>query len=109
LQLGVITGQKQKPFWSEKAKILWEGYKDEDIAFPFVRIETPNMSIKMRWSLSELINYFRSWSSTQSAINEWGNDKFFLEVTQSIVDVWGDPDAKRVIEFPLHMCFGFNK
>lgn len=97
------------PFWSEKAKILWDAYPSDIIHFPFKRIDTQKFSIKMHWNLAQVISYFRSWSSTQAAIKAWGSDEKFQHAVQDVIAVWGEPEKVRIIEFPLHLCFGYNE
>lgn len=51
------------PFWAPNNRILWEGYKNEDICFPYARISTPNFEIQIRWTLKQLIEYMCTWSA----------------------------------------------
>jgi len=55
------------PFWNKKNAILWRGYKNEDIHFPFKRIPMPNFEIYEEWPIQNLINYFQTWSAFKLA------------------------------------------
>ncbi|MFN7740993.1 MAG: class I SAM-dependent methyltransferase [Cyanobacteriota bacterium] len=51
------------PFWASNNQILWHGYRDEDIRFPFRRIDGPRISIRMKWTLHQIIAYMKTWSA----------------------------------------------
>ncbi len=51
------------PFWAPNNMLLWNGYRSEEIEFPFRRIATPEFFIKMQWSLDELLAYMMTWSA----------------------------------------------
>jgi len=94
------------PFWSPKAKILWGGYSEDKVKFPFKQIETSEFQIEMHWNLYQLFAYFRSWSSTQAAIKEWGNDDFLKHAYTEVQKHWGDAKDVKIISFPVHMLVG---
>lgn len=52
-----------EPFWAPNNRILWSGYRDEDIAFPFERLAAPPFAIRERWTIDHLIQYMQTWSS----------------------------------------------
>jgi hypothetical protein len=51
------------PFWASKNRILWNGYRDEDVSFPFERAATPNFSIEVNWTIEQLILHVTTWSA----------------------------------------------
>ncbi|MEB0260291.1 MULTISPECIES: class I SAM-dependent methyltransferase [unclassified Mucilaginibacter] len=55
------------PFWNKRNSVLWRGYLDEDIHFPFKRISMPSFEIYGQWPLQNLINYFKTWSAYKLA------------------------------------------
>lgn len=55
------------PYWAANNRILWDGYADADIRFPFERIAAPRLAISMRWNVEQLIGYLRSWSAYKKA------------------------------------------
>ena len=51
------------PFWVPKNRILWNGYRVEDTLFPFARTEAPSYAIEVDWTLSQLVEYMKTWSA----------------------------------------------
>jgi SAM-dependent methyltransferase len=52
-----------EPFWAPNNRTLWDGYRTEDIRFPFPRIAAPELAIEERWTLDELLRYMSTWSA----------------------------------------------
>lgn len=53
-----------EPFWRPNNRILWEGYRNEDIRCPFPRVQNPpELSICVEWTVNEVIDYMRTWSA----------------------------------------------
>jgi len=44
-------------------RILWNGYRDTDISFPFERLQAPALTIHAHWSVPQLIEYMQTWSA----------------------------------------------
>jgi SAM-dependent methyltransferase len=55
------------PFWAANNRILWEGYRDDAIAFPFERLGVPAFRIEVSWSVPALIAFMRTWSASKRA------------------------------------------
>lgn len=55
------------PYWAPNNKILWDGYRDEDISFPFERIPAPEFFVTVDWTVPQLIGYLRTWSAFKRA------------------------------------------
>ena len=53
--------------WAPNNPILWRGYRSEEIAFPFRRIDPPALAINLRWGIERLIGYVRTWSAVKQA------------------------------------------
>jgi ubiquinone/menaquinone biosynthesis C-methylase UbiE len=51
------------PFWSEKSRLLHNGYRD--IVFPFKEILIPKIEMTISWNLQELIDYLSTWSAVK--------------------------------------------
>ena len=52
-----------EPFWASNNRILWDGYRTEEVGFPFVRLHTPSFVIEVGWTLGRLIDYLMTWSA----------------------------------------------
>lgn len=59
--------QSIEPFWASNNAILWRGYRDADIHFPYERLNTPPLSIEVDWTVPQLIAYMQTWSATKRA------------------------------------------
>ncbi len=51
------------PYWARGNRIIMDGYKSEDIEFPFDRLQAPDLAIDVTWSIDQLLNFFRTWSA----------------------------------------------
>ncbi len=51
------------PFWRPENKLLWRGYRSEEIGFPYPRIKTPKFSIEVEWTVEQLLTYLKTWSA----------------------------------------------
>lgn len=69
------------PFWAPENQILWRGYRDEDIAFPYNRLATPSFSIQTRWTVSQLVEYVGTWSAFKLAVRDGGASTALRKLT----------------------------
>jgi SAM-dependent methyltransferase len=51
------------PYWASNNQILCNGYRTEDIDFPFVRLAAPSFAIEVQWTLKQLMDYMMTWSA----------------------------------------------
>jgi ubiquinone/menaquinone biosynthesis C-methylase UbiE len=51
------------PFWAPNNKLLWDGYKAAEVAFPFAPAATPELTIQLAWSLAQLLDFMMTWSA----------------------------------------------
>lgn len=58
-----------EPFWAPNNRILWDGYRSEEIHFPFDRLEAPPFAIEMRWTLPQILAYMQTWSAYKRSRN----------------------------------------
>jgi ubiquinone/menaquinone biosynthesis C-methylase UbiE len=98
-----ILGDK---YWPVERKYVEAKY--ETIPFPFEPIQSPQFQLQLEWSLSELLNYFRSWSSVQKFI-DIKNCSPLNEIYDRLESAWGGREKaneKRIITFPLYVKVG---
>jgi ubiquinone/menaquinone biosynthesis C-methylase UbiE len=98
-----ILGDK---YWPPERKYVEGRY--ETIPFPFEQIPVPEFQIQLSWNLSELVNYYRSWSSVQKFIEKNKYDPI-SEVSRSLEYGWGGKnkvDEKRTVAWPLYVKIG---
>jgi hypothetical protein len=51
------------PYWASNNRIAWDGYRTEDVGFPFERVCSPSFAIEVGWTLAQLIKYLMTWSA----------------------------------------------
>lgn len=56
------------PYWATNNRILWHGYRSEEIAFPFERIAAPPFSIMLDWDIAAVIRFVQTWSAYKRAL-----------------------------------------
>jgi ubiquinone/menaquinone biosynthesis C-methylase UbiE len=98
-----ILGDK---YWPPERKYVEDRY--ETIPFPFDQIPAPEFQIQLNWNLSELVNYYRSWSSVQKFIEKNKYDPV-SEVSSSLEHGWGgknNVNEKRKVVWPLYVKIG---
>ncbi len=60
------------PYWAANNRILWNGYRDRDIAFPFNRVSAPDFAIDTDWTIPQLTEYLKTWSAYKRARKDRG-------------------------------------
>lgn len=58
------------PYWAANNQILWNGYPDADVAFPFERIAAPEFTIEVNWTIEQLLAYLQTWSACKRALQD---------------------------------------
>ena len=58
------------PYWAPNNRLLWNGYRSDDIAFPFERLDAPPISIKVDWDIAAIVRFVRTWSSHKRAVED---------------------------------------
>lgn len=91
------------PYWPPERKLVDTGYATID--FPFDEMAPPALEIRLDWHLSEFIGYVLTWSATRSA-REAGKDALLMAFFDDLAALWGDPNAKRPVSWPINMRIG---
>ncbi len=83
------------------------GRATRQLVFPFSEIAAPAIDIVRRWTLSELAQYLRSWSSCAAYLKRHGTDPVapFLE---TLTPIWGDPETRHELRWEVTMRVGRN-
>ncbi len=58
------------PHWSPRNRILWDGYKSEDILFPFQTLPSPTFNFETHWSIEQMIGHIKTWSAYRLAARD---------------------------------------
>ncbi|MBJ7539154.1 class I SAM-dependent methyltransferase [Marinomonas transparens] len=92
-----------KDYWPPQNALLWNDYKD--IKFPFTPLEVPSFELTCSWSLTQMLDFIRSWSASQLRIEDCG-DGFLSEADAILRAVWAEPTKKRDIRLPFFVKAG---
>jgi len=91
------------PWWPEERAHIDTGYRDIPRRFP--EVELPPVVMEAEWTLEQLVAYLDTWSSVQRLRNETGVDPL-PALREELLPVWGDPEAARIIRWPLVLMGG---
>ncbi|WP_426193853.1 class I SAM-dependent methyltransferase [Massilia sp. DWR3-1-1] len=93
------------PYWASNNRILWDGYRDADIAFPFEHVTPPPLAIDERWDVAQLIGYMQTWSSYKKAMLDI-NVASQLDALVAAAHARFQPDGPLHISMPLAIVAG---
>lgn len=94
-----------EPYWAANNRILWHGYRSDEIALPFERLQTPQLAIRAQWTLDQLIGYMQTWSSYKRA----SHDAAVAAQLAAVVDAArrrADAQVPLAITMPLAIVAG---
>ena len=91
------------PYWPPERRHVENGYRDLD--FPFQLIDPPPLSMRVHWTLDQLLGYLRSWSASARYLSATGKDPV-LNLAAALLPAWGDPEHRRQIAWPLSIRAG---
>jgi SAM-dependent methyltransferase len=94
-----------KSYWNPRINLLRNGYRNID--FPFEPIQVPLITMKIWWTLPELLAYMHTWSATRQCMQKQGT-KFFEALSDKLLSVWGKSEEKREITMNFHIIAGRN-
>lgn len=90
-------------YWPPERKLVDQGYRTLD--FPFTELTTPEMAITCTWDLPAFLGYLSTWSAIRNAHSQ-GNATILTRFTENIETLWGNPELKRLINWPLSLRVG---
>jgi SAM-dependent methyltransferase len=91
------------PYWPAGRRHVEAGYRT--LPFPYDELEAPTITMKERWTLSELVGYIGTWSATQRFRESEGVDPL-IELERQLAPRWGPPDTARSVHWPLSLRVG---
>ncbi len=91
------------PYWPPERALIDGAYRS--IEFPFEEILPPAFHLEQRWTLTRFLAYLRTWSAVQKFISRNGRDPVNGLVLE-LETRWGDPDAVKMVRWPLHIRAG---
>jgi SAM-dependent methyltransferase len=90
-------------FWPPERKLVDEGYAGID--FPFRELPPPRLEIERYWSAPEFLGYISTWSAARRA-REVGQERLLEAFAEDILKLWGKPDQRRTVKWPINMRLG---
>lgn len=88
-------------FWAKGNRLLMSGYKD--VSMPFNEINIPqNFTIKVEWTLQQLLEYLRTWSAAKLFTEKLGYDPV-TQLESKIKPLWKEPEKVRSVKMPLFL------
>lgn len=91
------------PYWTAERKLVESGFAG--IAIPIDGVTLPAFSIEASLTLAELLGYIGTWSAVGRYREKVGQDPVPV-LEQELRGLWGDPDTRRRIEWPLFVRAG---
>ncbi len=91
------------PYWPPERRLIDECYRT--IPFPFAEWTPPAFHMEANWTLGEYLGYLGTWSATQRYRKEKGSDPL-VPLRAALEKVWGAPETKYIIRWPIHMRIG---
>ena len=95
--------QEIGPYWPAERQLVDSGYATLD--FPFEPLTPPAMAIRLDWNLAEFLGYIATWSAVRRA-REVGREDILQRFASDIAELWGDPESKRAVCWPINMRVG---
>ena len=95
--------QEIHPFWAPDRKHVETGY--QEFAFPFQEFELAKHNIICEWDLNLLLSYIKTWSAMKAAEKQ-GATHLYEEFYKDMLTIWGNPDEKKTITWPISARVG---
>jgi SAM-dependent methyltransferase len=90
-------------YWPPQSRLLWNQYRD--IQFPFALIEVPEFELSCHWTVTQTLDFIRTWSASQLRIQEQG-EEFLVNASPIIRDAWSEPSKKQEVRLPFFVKAG---
>jgi ubiquinone/menaquinone biosynthesis C-methylase UbiE len=90
-------------YWDSRLHYVVDEF--HDLPFPFEPINAPPFRTEMRWDMEDLLGYFETWSSSVKYREATGTHPTDV-IKGDLARVWGDPEQKKDLHFPLYMRLG---
>ncbi len=91
------------PYWPAERAHVENGYRDFD--FPFRELTLKAPAIRCNWTLKAFTGYIATWSACKLA-RKAGRADLIDRFVADLTPLWGAPDAKRRITWPVNVRIG---
>ena len=90
-------------YWPPERRHIEQAYRE--IGFPYTQRPAPEYTMQVDWNLPQVMGYLATWSATRIYIKTTDNDPL-PKLEQQLIELWGDPETPRSIQWPLHLKVG---
>ena len=90
-------------YWPTDRGLVGSHYRE--LPFPFEEISAPALVIERQWTLTELAQYARTWSSRTRYVAQHSVDPVSA-FEASLEELWGGPAARHLVRWPLTVRVG---
>jgi Methyltransferase domain len=94
-----------EPFWGSNNRLAWNGYRIEEVGFPFAPVRAPRFAIEAGWTLAQLIDYLMTWSAFKRSRQD-ARARLAIQALFSRAGTLLDPDAIIQLRMPLNVLAG---
>lgn len=101
--IGAFYEEVIGPWWPPERRWVEAGYRTID--FPFEEVTVESGPMVEDWGLAQLLGYVSTWSAVARCREETGRDPL-LELETRLEPLWGDPAARRRVEWPIAVRAG---
>ncbi|WP_349371294.1 class I SAM-dependent methyltransferase [Salinarimonas sp.] len=91
------------PYWPPERAHVEAGYAT--LPFPFPGIAPPPLAIEARLPLAGLLGYVDTWSALKGLRAAHGEAPL-ARFREALADAWGDPEAEKLVRWPLALRLG---
>jgi SAM-dependent methyltransferase len=89
-----------KPLWPPQNQLIMDGYRD--VPFPFERVPFPQVSIAVRWTLRQYLDYIATWTAVRRMVDS--DPGFLARIDAPLRDAWAGEGEKTVTMELLVIC-----
>ncbi|WP_245595774.1 class I SAM-dependent methyltransferase [Marinomonas ushuaiensis] len=90
-------------YWPIQSQLLRNQYRD--IELPFELMKVPEFELSCFWSVTQALDFIRSWSASQLRIQDKG-DEFLTKALPALLAAWSEPKKKQEIRLPFFVKAG---
>jgi SAM-dependent methyltransferase len=86
------------PYWTDERRLVETGYRT--LEFPTPELQPPAFSMRLEWSLEQLLGYVSSWSATARYKKARGEDPV-PRFRSALLPHWGEAERLHPVTWPV--------
>ena len=88
------------PHWTPERHLVESGYRTLD--FPTPELQPPAFTMRLEWSLDQLLGYVSSWSASARYLKERGEDPV-PRLRSALLIHWGAATSRYTVQWPVSL------